>query len=101
MSNIEVMKIKQMRKRILDNLNIMYPTGMRLDSLFRTVIPFDQTYDANLFKKDMTYLKEKNYICYVDEALGGFANFMSKVAKLTVDGKEVAEGTDTDKALEF
>lgn len=94
-------KIIVMRKRILENLNMMFPTGMQLDSLIRTVIPFDPTYSRQLFQKDISYLAGKKYIEYVDERIGGADSFFKKVATLTVKGKEIADGTITDEALEI
>lgn len=98
---VDAAKIKIMRKRILENLNMLYPTGMQLDSLLRTVIPFDAAYSRQLFEKDITYLKSKKYIEFVDERIGGADSFYKKVADLTVEGKEIADGTMTDEALEI
>jgi len=97
----DITRIKVMRKRILDNLNMMYPTGMQLDSLLRTVIPFDPTYSRQIFEKDIAYLAGKKYIEFVDDKIGGAGTFYKKVAVLTVEGKEMADGTMTDEALEI
>jgi len=97
----EAVKIKQIRKMILGNLNILYPTAMRLDSLFRTLIGIDPTYDDSLFAKDITYLQEKGYLEFVDDKIGGAGEFKKKVTKLTPEGKEIAERTQTDPALEI
>ncbi len=100
MADIEAIKIKQVRKAILQNLNMMYPTGLQLDSLYRTVLYIDLTYDESLFAKDVTYLHEKGYIEFVDDKIGGMP-FRKKVARLTPEGKEIAERTQTDPALEI
>lgn len=101
MADAEAIKIKHMRKMILRNLNFMYPSGLRLDSLYRTVLGIDITYDESLFQKDVTYLHEKGYIDFLDELIGGAGEFKKKVAKLTPEGKEIADRTQTDPALEI
>jgi len=101
MTDADAIRIKQMRKTILSNLNMMYPTGLRLDSLYRTVLGFDLRYDEQLFGKDVTYLKEKGYIEFIDEMIGGAGEFMKKVAKLSARGKEIADRTQRDPALEI
>ena len=100
MADPETVKIKQIRKIILQNLNMMYPSGLQNDSLYRTVLPVDLTYDIGLFKKDIIYLHEKGYIEFVDDAIGG-VDFEKKVARLTAEGKEIAERTMSDPALEI
>ena len=99
MSDKEAFKIKHMRKLLLHNLDMMYPSGLRLDSLYRTVVIIDLTYDESLFAKDISYLSGKGYIEFVDDKIGGLP-FKKKVARLTVEGKEIAEKTQTDPALE-
>ncbi len=94
-------KIKQLRRIILQHLDMMYPTGMQLDSLYRTVIAADFTYGEDFFKKDIAYLKEKGYIGFLDDSIGGASSFFKKIAKLTANGKEIAEKTQTDPALEI
>ena len=100
MADRETIKIKQVRKIILSNLNMMYPSGMQMDSLYRTVLPVNLAYDEGLFEKDICYLKEKGYIEFVDDRIGGLP-FKKKVVKLTAEGKEIADRTQTDKALEI
>ncbi len=97
----DVTKIKLMRTKILGNLNILYPSPIQLISLYRTVCQFDPVYSRLLFSKDIIYLQDKGYIEFIDEVLGGSDELMAKVCRLTADGKEVAEGTDTDPALEI
>jgi len=92
-------KIVQARKRLLTNLNILYPSAISTEELYRTVCHLDPMYDFSLFQKDIAYFKDKRWIEFVDDRLGGFPEFRKKVIKLTADGKEIAEGTDTDRAL--
>ena len=93
--------IKQARRQILRNLDIVYPSGLTMKSLYQTVCSVDEMYDFNLLVKDIAYLRDKGYVKYIDDALGGMGSVEKKVVKLTADGKEVAEGTDSDEALEI
>jgi len=99
-SEIEAIKIKQVRRVILGNLGLVYPSAMQLDALYRTVCPANPDYEHALFVKDIYYLAEKGYIEFVDDKIGGLP-FRKKFAKLTAEGKEIAEQTMTDKALEI
>ena len=101
MNNKEAAKIKLMRKTILTSLNYMYPTGLQLATLYRTVLALDITYDEGLFQKDVTYLREKGYVDFVDELIGGAGAWREKVARLSPKGKEIADRTQTDPALEI
>jgi hypothetical protein len=98
MNDSSVVKIKQMRRQIMTHLNIFYPAGMKLDWLYRTVTPLDETYDNGLFVKDIAYLKGKGYIRFADEPLGG-STFLAHVAILTEAGKDIADRTATDPTL--
>ena len=100
MSKIEAIKIKQQRRMLLTNLNLFYPTPVLLTTLWRTVCD-DPTYERALYQKDMVYFHQKGYIEYIDDKLGGADTFMKKVVRLTAKGKEIAEQTMTDEALEI
>ena len=97
---VDIMKIKQQRGLVLTNLNLFYPTPVRLDTIYRTVC-HDPTYNKALFQKDILYFQQKDYIEFVDAAIGGMDDFNAKTCILTAKGKEVAEGTQTDPALEI
>jgi len=97
----EAAKIKQMRLFILSCLNRLYPTPLQIRSLYRVMCGFDENYDLSLLQKDVTYLKQKGYIEYVDEKIGGADSFQQKCVGLTAAGKEIADRTQTDNALEI
>jgi hypothetical protein len=101
MKEVEPIKIKQMRIFILGNLNRVYPTPLQVRTLFRVLTGFDELYDKSLLAKDLTYLKQKDYIECVDEQIGGAPNFEDKFVGLTAEGKEIADRTQTDPALEI
>jgi len=97
---LQAIKIKQQRGLVIFNLGHFYPTPVRLDTLYRTVC-MDETYDKELFRRDIHYLKQKGYIAFVDDKIGGLDSFDARVVILTETGKEIAEGTMTDPALEI
>ncbi len=99
--NRDVVKLKQVRITILSNLNRMYPTPLQVRTLYRVMVAFDENYSLSLLEKDVTYLKQKGYVNYIDERIGGFDSFEKKFIGLTAPGKEIADRTQTDKALEI
>jgi len=101
MRKIKLTQIKQVRIFILKNLNRVYPTPLQVRRMFRVIVGFDEHYDKLLLAKDLNYLKQKGYIEYVDEYIGGADTFEEKFVGLTAEGKEIAERTQTDPALEI
>ena len=97
----EVLKIKLVRRRILGFLNMMYPTPLMLGTIYDKISYIEPTYDFSLFEKDITYLRDKGWLEFVDENIGGADEFRKKVVSLTASGKEIAEQTQTDPALEI
>jgi len=97
----EAAKIKQMRLFILSNLNRLYPTPLQVRTLYRVMCGFDENYDLSLLQKDITYLKQKGYVEYIDDKIGGAKSFHEKCVGLTAEGKEIADRTQTDNALEI
>lgn len=98
---VEATKIKQMRRLLLNNMNRLYPTALQIQTLYNSMCGFDENYDFSLLEKDIAYLKDKGYIEYVDDMLGGADSFRKKCVKLTASGKEIADRTQTDPALEI
>lgn len=94
-------KIKQMRQLILSSLNRLYPSPLQVRTLYRVMCGFDENYDLSLLQKDITYLKQKGYVEYIDDKLGGADSFREKVIGLTAEGKEIADQTQSDPALEI
>ena len=97
----ETVRIMQLRKLILENLNRLYPTPVQAGTLYRVMCGFDEHYDFTLYQKDIAYLKQKGYLVFVDEAIGGTDSFRNKYVGLTAEGKEIADRTQTDSALEI
>jgi len=101
MSTPESIKIKQARRQIFHNLDLVYPSGLFVRYLYQTVCAIDEMYDFNLFAKDIAYLRAKNYIYFIDDIVGVKSPFERKIVKLTASGKEIAEQTRADPALEI
>ena len=101
MNDAEAVRIKQTRRLILSCLNRMYPTPLQVRTLYKVMIGFDENYDLELLKKDIYYLRQKDFMEYVDDKLGGAGRFEDKCVGLTAEGKEIADRTQTDEALEI
>lgn len=97
----DAVRMKQTRLMILSNLNRLYPTPIQIQMLFRVMVSFDETYSMSLLEKDVVYLKQKEYVEYIDERIGGYYYFQRKFLGLTAKGKEIADRTATDDALEI
>ena len=97
----EAVKMMQLRILILGNLNRLYPTPLQVRTLYRVMCGFDENYSISLLQKDITYLKQKGYVEYIDEKIGGADSFEKKCVGLTAQGKEITDRTQTDKALEI
>lgn len=97
----EAVKMMQMRFLILSNLNRLYPTPLQVRTLYRVLCGFDENYSISLLQKDVAYLKQKGYLEYIDEKIGGAGSFGKKCIGLTAEGKEIADRTQTDNALEI
>lgn len=97
----EAVKMMQMRFLILSNLNRLYPTPLQVRTLYRVLCGFDENYSISLLQKDVAYLKQKGYLEYIDDIIGGATSFGKKCISLTAEGKEIADRTQTDKALEI
>lgn len=101
MNGADPVKIKQARRQILRNLDLVYPSGLTMRSLYQTVCAIDPMYDFSLFGKDIEYLKAKHYVFFIDDAIGGQPKYEDKVGKLTAEGLEVAQRITADQALEI
>jgi len=101
MAEPEATKIKQMRLLILSNLNRLYPSPLQVRSLYRVMCGFDENYDLSLLQKDLYYLKQKGFVEFIDDKIGGAGKFEDKCIRLTAEGKEIADRVQTDPALEI
>jgi len=98
----ESVKIKIARNNILLYLNMSYPGGLRAQYIYENLMMMDESYQWVLLQKDIAYLRDKGYIERVDDKLGGQTLELQKQTyKLTPEGKEIAEKTGFDRALEL
>ena len=93
--------IIEARNNILRNLDLVYPSGLTMKKLYHTVCAINELYDFNLLQRDVSYLKAKGYVYFVDDAIGGMPNVEQKVVKLTPEGLEIAQDVIDDPALEI
>jgi len=101
MDTPKAMMIKAARQAIMRNLEIVYPTGLQMKALFQTVCGINEMYDFNLLQRDIAYLKDKGYVKFIDDAIGGMSDLQQKVVKLTAQGLEIAQDIIDDPALEI
>jgi len=97
----DIVKIKQARRSILDNLNRIYDTPLQVRFLLHILLAVDCAYTMSLLRKDLAYLKQKGYVEFVDDKIGGFDKYHKKFVGLTAEGKEIADRTAKDAALEI
>jgi len=100
-TNRDAVKMKQTRVMILQSINRLNPGGVLIRMLYRSMVGFYENYSLSLLDKDLWYLKKKGYVEYVDDKLGREDIFEEKVIGLTAEGKEIADRTQTDSALEI
>ena len=93
--------IIEARQRIMRSLELVYPSGLTMKRLYHTVCAVNEMYDFNLLQRDISYLKAKGYLLFVDEAIGGMTDIEQKVVKLTPEGLEIAQDVIDDLALEI
>jgi len=101
LKSVDAIKIIQVRTMILNKLDMVYPSGLSLKYVIKMIgiiVPF---YGWNSLKKDIYYLEEKGYITFIDNDPNLMQSTEQKIAKLTATGKEIAEGTLIDEALEI
>ncbi len=99
MSNRNAKRIKLTRRWMLESLELMYPTPLTMRTLFDAVLLLDEIYDIDLLKKDITYFKDKGWLRFIDIS-DPPPSFIDRVVSLTAAGKEIAERTINDPALE-
>jgi hypothetical protein len=97
---VDAIKIKQDRGQVLINLNLFYPDKVFLKTLWRTVLN-NPNYSLSLFQRDICYLQQKGYIQLSRNPLRPEGEWEDQLCILTAEGKEVAEGTRTDPAIEL
>jgi hypothetical protein len=97
----DAIKIITLRTNIMNKLDLVYPSGLSIKNIMHMNSIIDPFYDWDLFQKDIAYLKEKGYVTFIDNDPNLMKSTERKIIKLTATGKEIAEGTMIDEALEI
>jgi hypothetical protein len=94
-------QIKTVRRILMQLLNHSFPARMLVSTLFKNTIYIEPTYDESLFVKDLFYFEKKGYIEFPENILNRGKTLMEKLIVLTAVGKEIAEQTMVDEAMEI
>ena len=99
-------QIKRVRSEILVALKMLYPAPLQAEQLFRSLLSIFPTLEWELFKRDLAYLCEKNYLQRViaDTEGGpdtaGLTPWRKRWLRLTSSGLEIADHVVNDPALD-
>jgi hypothetical protein len=96
---VRAIRIKQIRGQIIKNLHRV--GVMRSESLYRTVVGIDFDYNKHYFRQDIEYLKERGYVRFIDDAIGGSDDFDERYIKLTADGSDLACQINVDERIDI
>jgi hypothetical protein len=94
-------QIRTVRRILMQCLNQSYPAKQFVKTLFNKAIYIEPTYDKGLFVKDIFYLQDKGYLRITENILMHGCELFEKFIVLSADGKEVADQTMVDEALEI
>jgi len=97
----DAIKMKQIRILILQYINRLNPGGVLVRTIHNSLVGLYENYSYSLLERDLWYLRKKGLIEYIDKKIGGEDVFELKVVGLTASGKEIADRTQTDPALEI
>lgn len=90
--------IKRARREIVDTLNVLYHIGpFPFPSICEALLHL-QLPDDECVKRDLTYLCEKGYVEWANEA--AYVPWDRREYKVTAKGNELAERMIKDPALE-
>lgn len=93
--------IRTVRRILLQLLNHAYPAKQYVKSLFNKAIYIEPTYDKGMFIKDIFYLQQKGYLTISENCLTRGSELFERFIVLTAQGKEIAEQTMIDEAMEI
>lgn len=93
--------IRQLRRNVMMALNMLYPTKVLVGTLYRAVVGIEPTYEKALFVKDVFYLKDKGYVLLTSNPMKPAGKVEQDYIVLTAAGKEIAEQTMIDPAMEI
>jgi hypothetical protein len=99
--NPDSIRIRELRRMIMQSLNTLFPSKAYVRTLWRIVIGIEPTYDKSMFVKDVFYLQAKGYVALTKSPLAENGKVEEQFILLTASGKEIAEQTMSDPALEI
>jgi hypothetical protein len=97
----ESIAIRTQRCQILRALNECFDVKVFIKSIWRAVLINNHHAEETLFKRDLLYLEKKGYLEITEDMFCKGGPFMDRLIQLTAEGKEVAEQTMNDPALEI
>lgn len=99
-------EIKRVRNEALVALRVVYPAGLRAESLMRSLLILFPGLEFEQFKRDLHYLMQKGYVEWVaagEDSEGRertLTPWRKRWFRLTASGLELAEHCTNDPALE-
>jgi hypothetical protein len=97
----ESVAIRTARRILMQSLNSSFPAKTYVKTLWGNAIYIEPTYDKEMFVKDIFYLQKKGYLELTENVLTQGSKLFDKFILLTAEGKEIAEQTMSDPALEL
>jgi hypothetical protein len=93
--------IRTVRRILMQLLNHSYPAKQYVHTLFNNAIYIEPTYEKAMFVKDLFYLQDKGYLKVIENVMEKGSELMDRYIVLTAAGKEIAEQTMIDPAMEI
>ena len=93
--------IRTIRHILMQCLNQSYPAKQYVRTLFENAIYIEPTYEKANFIKDIFYFQDKGYVKITENVLTKGSKLFDRFIVLTAPGKEIAEKTMTDDAMEI
>ena len=97
----ESLAIRTQRRTILTALNQCYDVKLYIESVWLVVLFNEPSAEQTLFKRDILYLEMKGYVKITEGLFMKGCPFLKRFIQLTASGKEIAEETMKDPALEI
>jgi hypothetical protein len=94
-------QIRTVRRILMQCLNRSYPAKQFVKTLFNKAIYIEPTYEKAAFVKDIFYLQDKGYLRISENVLTVGSDLMDRFVVLMADGKEIADKTMIDEAMEL
>jgi len=85
--------VKQVRRGIIDLLNLAYPAALDYDTICGSFVDTDEHY----IKRDLSYLVEAGYLTWVNKESN--APWAGRKFRLTTEGVDLALKINTDPAI--